>query len=225
MKKALVIGGSGGIGSNIVRVLKTSGHEVMAPGRFELDVSNEDSIVAFFDQKHMRYDVFVYSAGINELRNFMDCDEACLLKTLQVNTLGFVLLARKCLTGMCERGFGRIVALNSLYGMVSRRRRLPYAISKHALTGAIQTLALEVASYGVLVNEVSPGFIRTAMTEKNNSPERIKELESAIPLGRMGTGKDIAEVVDFLCSEKNTYITGQNIVVDGGYMAGGWQNA
>jgi 3-oxoacyl-[acyl-carrier protein] reductase len=126
---------------------------------------------------------------------------------------------------MCERGFGRIVALNSLYGMVSRRRRLPYAISKHALTGAIQTLALEVASYGVLVNEVSPGFIRTAMTEKNNSPERIKELESAIPLGRMGTGKDIAEVVDFLCSEKNTYITGQNIVVDGGYMAGGWQNA
>jgi 3-oxoacyl-[acyl-carrier protein] reductase len=96
-------------------------------------------------------------------------------------------------------------------------------MSKHALNGAVKTLAIELASHGVLVNAISPGYIGTKMTYKNNSPETISKLVSGIPLGRLGYPEDIAEVASFLCSPKNRYLTGQDLVVDGGFSVGGFQ--
>ena len=221
----LVVGGHGSIGSAIVEKFQKCGHNVKAPPHEDFDVAEEHSISSFFASTPPIFDVVVYATGINDPRGILLCDDEIIYRTFKINAAGFVSIARRCLPFMQKQLFGRIVAINSLYGIVSRKNRLPYAMSKHALTGAVQTLTLEFAQFGILTNAVSPGFIKTKMTEKNNSPDQIEELEKDIPIGRMGTGKDIAEIVEFLCSKNNTYITGQNIIVDGGYIVGGWQNA
>lgn len=189
-----------------------------------LDASNDEAVKAYVNRLDRRVDCLVYAAGVNNPKPFEECTPENLKTTLETNTLGFVSAVRACVPAMRRMRFGRIVVLSSLYGLISRKNRLPYALSKHALTGAVQTLSLELAGDGILVNAVSPGFVMTKMTVKNNSPQRIRSIERAIPLKRMATGQDIALAVRFLCSPENTYITGQNIVVDGGYMAGGWQD-
>jgi 3-oxoacyl-[acyl-carrier protein] reductase len=110
-----------------------------------------------------------------------------------------------------------------LYGFLARKGRLPYVISKHGLLGAVRTLAIELAKYNILTNAVSPGYINTKMTTKNNSPEKINELVQGIPQRRLGKPEEIAKVVNFLVNDDNTYINGQDIVVDGGFSIGGFQ--
>ena len=223
-QKTLVIGGHGGIGSAIVRCLHDAGWDVTAPTHEELDVTDSSAIRDFFAHPNRHFNCLVYAAGVNDPKPFPACSEDDIAATFVTNTLAFLSVVKACLPLMKKRHSGTIVAINSLYGIISRKGRLPYAVSKHALTGAIQTLALELAADGILVNAVSPGFVKTRMTVKNNTPERIAELEREIPLKRMATGAEIAIAVKFLCSIDNTYITGQNLIVDGGYMAGGWQD-
>lgn len=223
-KKVLVLGASGGIGKEIVSCFKNYNAEIFYPSHAELDLVNTESIDKYFSEKKIEYDVVVYSAGINNPDAFETLTTENLQRTLSVNTLGFVSVCRHVLPGMKKRGGGHIAVISSIYGIISRKRRLPYALSKHALTGVVQTLALEFAQYNIMVNAISPGFIETEMTSRNNSPEKIKKLVADIPLNRLGHGKDIGETAAFLCSSKNRYITGQNIVVDGGILAGGWQD-
>ena len=118
----------------------------------------------------------------------------------------------------------KILGISSLYGNISREGRAAYAMSKHALNGLISTLALELGPSGILCNTLSPGFVKTKMTLKNNTPETLAALERKIPLGRFASVQDIARIAYFLCSEENTYISGQDIIVDGGFMAGGFQH-
>ena len=101
--------------------------------------------------------------------------------------------------------------------MITRQGRSSYTLSKNAITGLTKTLAIEWAQYNVLVNAVSPGFILTELTKSTNTPEQLLQLESQIPAKRMAEPIEIANVVAFLCSNMNTYLTGQNITVDGGY--------
>ena len=100
---------------------------------------------------------------------------------------------------------------------------MPYAISKHALIGAMKTMAIELGEFGVMVNAVSPGYIDTKMTSKNNSPEVIQKLISGIPVKRLGSPDDVARAVSFLASPQNHYVNGLDLVVDGGYSVGGFQ--
>lgn len=124
---------------------------------------------------------------------------------------------------MKEKRQGHILAISSLYGTISRRGRLAYAASKHALNGIVKTLACELGEYNILVNSLSPGFVDTVMTRKNNSKEQIDAITGKIPLGRLADVNDIANIAYFLCSSENSYITGQNIIADGGFMAEGGQ--
>jgi 3-oxoacyl-[acyl-carrier protein] reductase len=124
---------------------------------------------------------------------------------------------------LVKAGQGHILAVSSIYGSIARDRRSSYVMSKHALNGLIKTLAIELGRHNILVNAISPGFVDTAMTRSNNTVERIRQFENLIPLGRMAAPPEIARVAWFLCSRHNTYITGQDIVVDGGFMAGGFQ--
>ena len=85
------------------------------------------------------------------------------------------------------------------------------------MNGLTRTAAIELGRYGILVNAISPGYIDTDLTRQNNTPEEIKKIIGTIPLGRMAETKEIAEFVEFLCSEKNSYITGQTLIIDGGF--------
>ena len=221
--RTLVLGGKGDIGRAISVRLEAEGNEVLAVGRADFDLGNVGEIDAFFKKNGNGFDILVHSSGINHPKLFNDLTDSEIRESLDVNLHGFLMVARACLPHWRERGFGRVLVISSLYGFLARRGRLPYVMAKHALVGAVKTLAIELAPYGVLVNALSPGYIGTKMTYKNNSSETIAKFVSGIPLGRLGEPEDIAEVAAFLCSSKNRYLTGQDLVVDGGFSVGGFQ--
>lgn len=216
--KALVTGGSRGIGQAICRCLEEAGYEVHAPGRMELDLSSPQSVEAFIQaNQDAGYDVLINNAGINEIALAENIAEEDLLRTMEVNLLGPIRLLRGLIPGMKEKGWGRIVNIGSIWGIVAKEGRLSYSATKHGIHGVTATLALELAPYGILVNTLCPGLVRTALTEKNNTPEQIRELSKMIPVGTLAEPDDIAQVARFLVSSENRYITGQQIVADGGY--------
>jgi 3-oxoacyl-[acyl-carrier protein] reductase len=118
---------------------------------------------------------------------------------------------------MMARRFGRIVNISSIWSIVSKKRRLTYSASKAGLNGMTRALAVELAPYNILINAVAPGYVNTELTRQNNSEQDIHAIKETIPLRRLAEPSEIAETVFFLCSERNTYITGQVITVDGGF--------
>lgn len=220
----LITGGHGGIGQAVCKRFLRGGYAVTAPDSKELDLNDIESIKRYTSENIRDFDAFVHCAGINPVGPFEAAGEEILERTMRVNVFGFLALCRTLVPGMRRRKVGWIVAISSLYGSLSRRGRLPYTASKHALEGAVKCLAIELAPDGILVNCVAPGFVMTRMTRQNNSEERLRELTAGIPLGRMMEPEEIAEAVWFLGTGVNRGITGQTLSVDGGYSIGGFQH-
>ena len=222
-KTVLVLGGRGDIGGAVCRRLKVEGYSVEAPSSAELNLTDKSSIDAYFFGNKREYWGVVHSAGYNEPKPHQLLTAADIGKTFAVNALGFFEVLRHVLPSMKKRGRGSIVAVSSLYGSFARPGRLAYVMSKHALNGLVKTLALELGPCGIVINSVSPGFVDTKMTRRNNSAAVLKTFRDKIPLGRLAAPSDIAYVVSSLLSPENKYVTGQDIVADGGYSAGGFQ--
>ncbi len=217
MPIALVTGGSRGIGSGIVRKLEASGWQVLAPDRRALDLGNSESIEAFLDSlPHPPYGL-VLSAGVNTPRPFVEVSRAEWDEIHEVNVAGAVQLLQGIVPLMVAEGGGRIVAVSSLYATRARHSRAPYSASKAALEAVVRTVAVEFGLDGVLANCVAPGFVDTDMTRRNNSAEVLKEIVARIPVGRLLDIDDVSRAVTFLLSPDNTAITGQTLVVDGGF--------
>ena len=119
---------------------------------------------------------------------------------------------------MKARGWGRVLNISSIFSLVTKERRLTYSTVKAGLNGMTRSLALELAPYNVLVNSLCPGYVETALTRANNAPEEIAAIARSIPVGRLAQPEEIARVAAFLCSEENTYLTGQTLAVDGGFL-------
>ena len=115
---------------------------------------------------------------------------------------------------MKKKNFGRIVGLSSIWGKRSKEFRASYSTSKFAIDGLIKAIALEYSRYGILANSVAPGFIDTELTRKFNKYQ-INELTSLVPIKRLGTSEEVAKFIKWLGSEENTYITAQNLAIDG----------
>lgn len=221
-RKVLILGGRGDIGSATTQLFRSRGDDVTPTGRADLDLADPGGIDRYFASKPADFDVLVHSAGLNNPKVFAELSTAEIAESLQVNVQGFLKVLKHLEPHLRTHG-GRVLVISSIYGFLSRRGRLPYSISKHGLIGAVKTLAIELGPHGVLVNALSPGFIMTKLTTKNNSPEMIDKIRGWIPLGRLGTPEEIAEVAWFLCSRANTYINGADIVADGGFSVGGFQ--
>ena len=215
-RRALVTGGSRGIGRAIAERLTADGIEVLAPSRAELDLSDESSIDEYVAGITQPLDILVNDAGVNHLARLDELSDRLIEETLTVNLLGPLRLCRALAPFMCERGWGRIVNIGSVFGIVTKPRRTIYTISKAGLHGMTKALAVELAPRGVLVNAVAPGIVDTDLTHQNNSPADIQRLLAAIPLGRLVSTQEIAAAVSFLCSDSSSAITGQVLVVDGG---------
>jgi len=221
-KTVLVLGGGGDIGKAVCARLKAEGYAVDAPSSAVLDLADTRSIEAFFARQSRLYWGVVHSAGYNRPKPYRQITAEDIGRTLAVNALGFFEVLKHVLPRMGRSG-GSIVAVSSLYGTFARPGRLPYVMSKHALNGLVKTLALELGPEGITVNAVSPGFVDTKMTRRNNNAAALKSFREKIPLGRLALPSDIANAVSFLLDPRARYITGQDIVVDGGYSAGGFQ--
>lgn len=239
MKCALVTGGSGDIGKAICKKLAASGFHVLvhfrsnaagaettlaaiesAGGTGEMcsfDVSDKTQVRSFYqDWKEKNPDKFIQvlvnNAGHNADNLMVFMEDTQWENVIGTNLNSFFYLTKALLTDMIMNKSGRIINIVSLSGQKGLPGQTNYAAAKAGVIGATKALAQEVGKKNITVNAVSPGYIRTEMTKDLNEGE----LKKLVPLNRFGTPEEVADVVDFLASEKASYITGAVIPVNGG---------
>lgn len=222
MKKrtALVTGGSRGIGKAVCDKLELLGYKVEAPNRKELDLASVISVEAFLENhKNDVYDVIINNAGINDINDIEKVTDDEIERAMQTNLISPLKILRAYVPAMKDMCYGRIVNVGSIWGIVSKRGRVVYSMTKHGIHGITKTLAVELAEYNILINTVCPGYTLTELTYKNNSEDEIKCIENEIPIRRMAYPCEIADAISYFVEDRNTYITGQLIAVDGGFTS------
>ncbi|QEN08873.1 3-oxoacyl-[acyl-carrier-protein] reductase [Oceanispirochaeta crateris] len=239
-KTVLVTGGSRGIGKEIVKLFLENEAKVHfistspSPYMDELqslaeqkgtsltwyqgDVSNEEQMTAIVEPLAKEgLDVVVNNAGITKDGLIFRMTMEQWDQVMKVNLTSAFLVSRIAASQMIRKRKGCIINMSSVVGVMGNAGQCNYAASKAGMIGLTKSLAKEVASRGVRVNAIAPGFIDTDMT-KNLSDKIMDEMKKQIPLGRTGSGREIAEAVLFLSSDKASYITGQVLNVDGGMV-------
>ena len=235
----LVTGASRGIGNAIAIELVTKGYTVIGTGTSitsaekvtndlrtagaegrgaVLDVNDPEqveSVIKDITDEFGPISVLVNNAGVTEDNLLMRMKPSQWQRTLNTNLASVFSLTKLCLKGMTRARYGRIINLSSVVGATGNAGQTNYAASKAGLIGFTKSLALEIASRGITVNAVAPGFIDTDMTSALREDQRTKLL-GAIPLARLGRADDISKAVAFLVSDDASYITGQVLHVNGG---------
>ncbi|WP_075433899.1 3-oxoacyl-ACP reductase FabG [Buchnera aphidicola] len=163
-------------------------------------------------------DIIVHNAGVIYDNLLVTMKDEEWTNVIDINLSAIFYITKIILPPMIKQRYGRIIVISSLSGKIGQKGQTNYSASKSGLIGFAKSLALEVASKGITVNIVSPGYIITNMT-KNILSSRKKEILKKIPVGRFGKTKDVSHLVSFLSSEKSSYITGQNIHINGGIYA------
>ena len=214
---ALITGSTGGIGKSLVSSLKENVH-VISPTRKELDLSSNSSINDYISSLDVPIDIIVNCAGIHKAGNCEDLTAHDIQNILQINLIAPFQIISGLVKDMKERKYGRILNISSIWSIVSKEKRSIYSASKSGLDGLTRTLALELAPFNILVNSIAPGYVNTDMIQQYNSKKELEKIKEIIPLKRFAESDEIAELVKFLSSEKNSYITGQIIPIDGGYI-------
>ena len=238
---ALVTGGTQGIGKSIAQRFQKAGAEVLATGTkasevealniqnaklgvgnihyIQLDLFDDNSIEKFLVEMkaYSRIDICVNNAGVNRIAEFTETADEDFVWINQINFQGPYKILKAVAPKMVNNQYGRIVNVASIWSVVTRKGRSLYTSSKHALVGLTKTLAVELAEHNILVNAVSPGFTLTELTKRTNSIAELNAIESTIPVKRMADPEEIANLIVYLCSDLNSYLTGQNITIDGGY--------
>ena len=235
-KTALVTGASGGLGTAIARVLHGAGATVGLSGTrrealealgeelgerarvLPCDLGDRAQVEALIGQAETalgRVDVLVNNAGLTRDNLALRLKDEDWERVLEVNLGAAFRLCRAALRGMMRQRWGRIVNIASIVGVTGNPGQANYAASKAGMIGMSKSLAAEVASRGITVNCVAPGFIATPMTDALAQPQKDKLL-SAIPAGRLGEPADVAAAVLYLASPEAAYVTGQTLHVNGG---------
>lgn len=233
-KTAIVTGGTRGIGRSIVLLLLNLGAKVIYTGTrkkdkhllreadyWRLDLSDALSTSRFMHRlrKLSKLDILVNNAGINIIEPIVGIKEEHWNKVIQVNLTGAMLVMREVSRIMKRsKTAGRILNISSILGIISKEKRNAYSSSKSGLIGLTKAAALDLAPYNILVNALCPGFTMTDLTASILSKEEIKHLSSEIPLKRFVREDEIAKIAVFLCSDLNSYMTGQTLVADGGFI-------
>lgn len=241
-KVALITGATRGIGREIALILAKEGYDIAINYRTENDdltktkkaieennvrcVAIKGDVAKFDDTENMvnevikeygKIDVLVNNAGITKDTLILRMKKEDFEDVIDVNLIGTFNMTKNVIPYMMKAKTGRIVNLSSVVGIAGNAGQTNYSASKAGIIGFTKSLAKEVASRNILVNAVAPGFIETNMTEVLK--EDVKEgIAKSIPLKRMGTTRDVANLVKFLVSDDSSYITGQVINVDGGML-------
>ncbi|KAF2991903.1 3-oxoacyl-[acyl-carrier-protein] reductase [Methylocystis sp. MJC1] len=235
-KTALVTGASGGIGKDIARALISAGATVALSGtRREAletlaaeiggsthvlpcnlgDKEETEKLVPAAEAAMGGVDILVNNAGVTRDMLFMRMKDEDWNTVLDINLTAAFRLSRAVLRGMMKKRFGRIIGITSVVGVTGNPGQGNYAAAKAGMIGMSKSLAGEVASRGVTVNCVAPGFIESPMTDGLTDAQKERIL-SAVPAGRLGTGADVAAAVVYLASAEAGYVTGQTLHVNGG---------
>ncbi len=239
-KVVLITGATRGIGAAVAHDLELAGAELILTGTnpqriaelnrdsaehgrrvryLQADFSEEASCENFLGEldRIPRIDVCINNAGINKIDPIHDLTVADYERITGVNLRAPVLISAVVCAKMRTAGYGRIVNIASIWSTATKAGRSLYSMTKTGLVGLTRTIAVDMAPYNVLANAVSPGFTRTELTESTLSPADAEALMAQIPMRRFAEPAEMSKVIMFLASDLNTYLTGQNIVVDGGF--------
>lgn len=236
-KRALVTGASGGIGSAIAKALSAQGATVTLsgtrvgaledvakdiPGAHILpcnlsDIDAVERLVPQAEEAMGGLDILVNNAGMTRDNIFMRMKDEEWDDVLKINLTAPFHLTRAAIRGMMKRRFGRIISITSVVGVVGNPGQGNYAASKAGLAGMSKSLAYEVASRGITVNTIAPGFIASAMTDELNEKQHETILQK-VPAGRLGTAEEVAACAVFLASDAAGYVTGHTLNVNGGMV-------
>ena len=216
----LVTGASRGIGKSISLHFESLGADVIKLSSANYDLSRDEDIgrLCSYIKELPKVDILINNAGINRINDIEDIVLNDYEDIMQINVKAPFLISQSAIPKMKSNKYGRIINITSIFGHCTKEQRLCYTTSKYALTGMTKAMSTELASYNILVNSVAPGFTATDMTEEILGPEGIAEMSSRVPIKRLARPGEIAKVVMFLASDQNTYLTGQNIIVDGGFV-------
>jgi 3-oxoacyl-[acyl-carrier protein] reductase len=229
-KKVLVTGGTRGIGKQIAVDMLQLGADLTITGRSSqcemqnvdykqvdfLDANETQSFIDYISEQ--TYDVCINNAGINKIDPFCDVEQEDWDNIMKVNLTAPFLVQQAVSKNMINQRYGKIVNISSIWGSISIAQRACYSTSKFGLRGLTLASAAELAQYNVLVNTVSPGFTLTDLTRQVLGAEKMKELSESIPMKRMADPSEISKTVLFVASDLNSYISGQNIIIDGGFV-------
>jgi 3-oxoacyl-[acyl-carrier protein] reductase len=236
-KTALVTGATGGIGAAIARALHGRGATVAITGRREAELARlaealggarvivapadladpaaPAALVERIEAEAGGLDILVNNAGFTRDMLALRMGDADWNAVLEVDLTAPFRLARAALRGMMRKRYGRIISIASIVGVTGNAGQANYAAAKAGLIGMSKSLAQEVATRGITVNVVAPGFVKTAMTDALSEAQRAALL-SRIPMQRMGTPEDVAAAVVYLASDEAAWVTGQTLHVNGG---------
>ena len=236
-RKALVTGATGGLGGAIARALHAQGAHVALSGTrravldelaaelggervavVEANLADKDAVEALLPAAESALgglDILVNNAGITRDNLFMRMKDEEWEAVLNVNLTAAFRLSRAALRGMMKRRYGRIIGIGSVVGATGNPGQGNYAAAKAGLVGMTKALAAEVATRGITVNCIAPGFIASAMTDALNEKQR-ETILTRVPAGRLGTGAEIGAAAVYLASEEAGYVTGQTLHVNGG---------
>lgn len=231
-KTAVITGASGGIGRALLDAFQDAGYRVLCgcnshPERLPdgvwamaADLSDPKQAAEFAEavlrEADGRVDVLINNAGIAQQKLFQDITDEDWAKMRGVNLDGVFYLTRALLPAMIRQQSGRIINISSMWGVVGASCEVHYSAAKAAVIGMTKALAKEVGPSGITVNCIAPGVIKTPMLDVF-TPEDLQVLADETPMGRLGTGEDVAALALFLADEKAGFITGQTICADGGF--------
>jgi len=227
---ALITGASRGIGKAIATRLKDAGKRVIGTSTSDsnrgdwcdrwvtLNLESRESCQVFEQEIYDEpVTILVNNAGINRIDLTEDIEMDDFDAVVDVNLRGAFQMCRLIGPRMKENGWGRIINIASIWSEISKSGRASYSASKAGVLGLTRALSAEYAKYNVLVNAVSPGFIATELTYQSLSEHEIQTLCQQVPIGRLGKPEEIANLVAWLASTENTFVSGQNIIIDGGF--------
>ena len=220
-KTVLITGGTRGIGKAIYDDFIKCNAKVINISTKDVDLGDIDALQKYLDvilTENNHIDICVNNAGINKVDFLHDININEYDRIMNINLKAPFLICKEVSKLMKINNYGRIVNISSIAADRVRAGRTIYSTTKHALIGMTKNIAIDLAPYNILTNCVSPGFTETEMTTSILSMTEMRNLTSQIPLNRLGQPSEISKAVLFLASDLNTYITGQNLLVDGGYV-------
>lgn len=237
-QKVLITGATGGIGSIMAKKFAEQGAIVGLCGRneealkqlalnlntqtfiFTCDLNKKEEVLELFDKADSEMngiDILICNAGITKDGLSMRMSDGDFEQVLEINLNSTFFLNRSAIKKMMKRKYGRIINISSIVGVMGNPGQANYVASKAGVIGMSKSIAAEVATRGITVNCIAPGFIKTAMTDVLTEEQKNKMI-TQIPMGRMGNADEIANTAMFLASKEASYITGQTLHVNGGML-------